>query len=125
MDETKICVDKKLPCQAMCGISLTVFMKKIDLITNLTAIALLLSESVYSCVHWQHAKDLIFRCRILLNAIGIWYIKLLISRSQLYLLKVAGGFSAWDKKSVGARIALLLRDTYDAGPRYRYSLIFL
>lgn len=109
----------------MCGISLTVFMKKIDLITNLTAIALLLSESVYSCVHWQHAKDLIFRCRILLNAIGIWYIKLLISRSQLYLLKVAGGFSAWDKKSVGARIALLLRDTYDAGPRYRYSLIFL
>lgn len=76
-------------------------MKKIDLIENLTLVALLLSESVYSCVLWKHAKDLIFRYSNLLNAIGIGYIKLLISISRLYLLKVAGGFSACVNKSVG------------------------
>lgn len=48
-----------------------VFVKKIDLIKNLTLIALLLSESVYSFVFRKHAKELIFRCNVLLNDIGI------------------------------------------------------
>lgn len=108
MDEIKICIDKKSPCHTMCAINLTVLMKKIDLIRNLTLTSLLLSESVYSCVLWKHFKGLILKYTILSNAIEIRYINLLILRSKLYLLKVAGVFSACGKKSVGARIALLL-----------------
>lgn len=105
MDEIKIFIDKKSPCHTRCGINLTVFMKKIDLIKNLTLTYLLLSKSVYSCVLWKHSKDLIFKYPILSNAIGIGYINLIISRSKLYLLK---GFRACGKKSVGAQVALLL-----------------